>query len=106
MAKIACGVCECSHNKSGECFANFVSIVGETAQKGEDTCCSSFMDKTTYTELTDNVISGGCCDSLECKVKTCKHNEDCCCALDHIKVNGDDVKSYSQTNCLSFCPKN
>lgn len=105
MTKIACGVCECSHNKSGECYANFVSIVGETAQMDCDTCCSSFMDRVTYTELTDNVISGSSCDTLECKVKTCKHNDAFTCNLDHIKVNGDNVKEYSETNCLSFQPE-
>lgn len=105
MTKIACGVCECSHNKSGECYANFVSIVGANARNDEDTCCSSFMDKVTYTELTNNTISGKCCDSLECCVKTCEHNEASTCNLDHIKVNGDEVKTYSQTNCLSFCSK-
>lgn len=103
MAKIACGVTECSHNKNGDCFANIVSITGPSAHSDSETACSSFLDQMTYSELTNcQASAGGACDCLECHVKTCKHNENCNCQLDHIKVNGDNVSSYCQTNCLSF----
>ena len=32
MAKIDCEVTNCSHNKSGECYANCVDIVGSSAK--------------------------------------------------------------------------
>lgn len=106
MAKIVCGVGECSHNKLGECYANFVSIVGVSAKEDCDTCCSSFLDKITYADLTSNHITGDACTCLDCKVETCAHNENSLCNLDHIKVDGDNVNAYSETNCLSFQPQN
>lgn len=106
MTKIACGVGECSHNKAGECYANLVSVAGETASKDCETCCSSFLNQTVYSELTSSTTDKSACECLECSVKTCKHNEGCTCCLDHIKVNGDNVNSYSETQCLSFEAKN
>ena len=44
MAKISCEVPNCSHNNSGVCHANLVGIVGSSAQKENDTCCSSFLN--------------------------------------------------------------
>lgn len=105
MAKIVCGVGECSHNKAGECYANIVSIKGETASSDCETCCSSFLNQTVYAELTSSTTSKAACECLECHVKTCVHNEACNCHLDHIKVNGDNVKNYAETNCLSFEPQ-
>lgn len=106
MAKIVCGVGECAHNKMGDCCANIVSVVGASSQKDCDTCCSSFLKQTIYSELTSSATGDRTCTCLECKVKTCKHNVECCCRLDHIKVNGDNVDCYDDTNCLSFELKN
>lgn len=102
MAKIVCGVGECSHNKAGECYANLVSVSGRAASCDSETCCSSFLNQTVYSELTSSVTSKDACACLECHVNTCKHNDECNCCLDHIKVNGDNVNSYEETNCLSF----
>jgi len=105
VARIICGVDQCSHNKSGVCYSNFVSIEGSSAKTDCDTSCSSFLDKSIYAELTNNVISGGTCDSLDCKVKTCKHNNDFRCNLDSIKVDGANANYYTETSCYSFDPQ-
>ncbi|WP_110956154.1 DUF1540 domain-containing protein [Anaerosinus massiliensis] len=102
MARILCGVDQCSHNKTGECYSNFVSIAGSSAQKECDTSCSSFLNKTIYSELTNNTIHGGACDSLDCKVETCKYNDAYKCNLDNIQVNGINADSYDETSCSSF----
>jgi len=106
MARIMCGVDQCSHNKTGVCYSNFVSIEGSSAKEDCDTSCSSFLDKASYSELTSNVMSGGsACECLGCKVETCKHNNDCKCNLDSIKVDGANANYYSETSCYSFDPQ-
>jgi len=102
MGKINCQVNECSHNKSGECYANCVDIVGSSAQKNTDTCCGSFLNKLHYSELTNNTLSSGACDCLKCTVETCTFNSNHLCTLDNIQVNGENVEYHTQTACESF----
>lgn len=102
MAKINCGVSNCSHNKANVCYANCIDIVGATAKQDCDTCCGSFLNKLTYAELTNNVLSAGACDCLQCSVETCSYNSSNLCTLENIQVSGSNVESYTQTDCASF----
>ncbi len=106
MAKINCYVNECSHNKSGECYANCVDIVGSSAQKDTDTCCGSFLNKLHYSELTNNTISSGSCDCLKCTALSCDFNKNHLCMLDDIQGGGENVEYHTQTECESFKKKN
>lgn len=100
--KINCNVENCSHNKSNTCYANLVNINGAGAKKDCDTCCSAFLDKKTYSTLTNNTNSSCECDALNCNVNNCTHNCNSTCMLDSISVNGSAVNLYSETNCSSF----
>lgn len=105
MAKINCAVHDCSHNKSGTCYANSVDIVGNSAQTSSDTCCGAFLSKLHYSELTNNVLSSGSCDSLKCTVETCAFQDNKLCTLDNIQVSGENAEYHTQTACVSFKPK-
>ncbi len=101
--RIYCDVNACSHHANGECYANFVEVQGKNAAKDGETFCSSFIGKEVYSSLTDNVVSGGCCDSLACEVRTCAYNDrNGRCELDSIQVDGCTASSYQETNCASF----
>lgn len=103
MDKIACGVNNCSHNKSGVCYANCVDIVGSSARKDYDTACGSFLNKLHYSELTNNTLSSGSCDCLKCTVETCTYNSNHLCNLGSIRVGGEyNVQYHTQTSCHSF----
>jgi Domain of Unknown Function (DUF1540). len=103
MAKISCEVINCSHNKTGICYANCVDIAGSSAKKDFDTCCGSFLNRLHYSELTNNVLSSGSCDCLKCAVETCDYNDNNLCTLDSIKVSGTGhVEYHTQTECASF----
>jgi hypothetical protein len=102
MAKINCEVTNCSHNNAGECYANCIDIVGSSAKKEYDTCCGSFLNNLTYSELTNNTLSAGSCDCLKCTVETCKFHDNHLCTLDHIQVSGQGAQYYTQTDCSSF----
>jgi hypothetical protein len=102
MPKINCEVTKCSHNNSGVCYANCIDIVGNSAAKKSQTCCGSYLDKLHYSELTNNVLGSGSCDSLRCSVETCTYNDNKLCSLDAIQVSGNDAEYYTQTDCSSF----
>ncbi|WP_425059929.1 hypothetical protein SCACP_05570 [Sporomusa carbonis] len=102
MAKIDCQVTNCSHNKSGVCYANCVDIVGSSAKKDYDTACGSYLNRLHYSELTNNVLSSGSCDCLKCTVETCTFNSNNLCTLDNIQVSGKNAEYHTQTECSSF----
>ena len=75
MARIGCNVLNCSHNDAGVCYANRISITGKKAHTSNHTCCSSFLDQSTYSNLTSNTCTNGSCDYIGCNVKTCAYKE-------------------------------
>lgn len=105
IKRVTCTVENCSHNDSNACCANIVKIVGSSANNYQDTCCSSFLDKTTYSTLTNNANGQHLCDALVCDVLNCIHNVDTNCNLNSIDVVGKDVLLYNQTNCSNFMSK-
>lgn len=105
MVRIRCEVTNCSHNDAGICHANTVDIVGSSAQKENDTCCSSFLNELTYGQLTNNILEEGACNSLKCSAVTCAYNRNKLCTLDNIEVSGNNVDYYTQTDCASFFNK-
>jgi len=103
MSKINCGVTNCSHNDEFTCFANVINVGGKSAKKDSDTCCASFLDAKTYSDLTNNVNEkGSACDAITCNVGTCTHNSNNLCTADSINVSGENVNLYSETDCLTF----
>lgn len=103
MQKINCNVDNCSHNKEYVCFANRINVVGKNSDSKSDTACGSFLDKTLYGNLTNNVYDEGePCNCLVCNVNTCRYNENQLCSLDSIEVSGNNTKFYSETSCVSF----
>lgn len=105
IKRVTCTVKNCSHNDSNACCANIVKIVGGGANNYKDTCCSSFLEKNTYSTLTNNANGQNLCDALVCDVLNCIHNVDTNCSLNSIDVIGKNVLLYNQTNCSSFMPK-
>lgn len=102
MDKINCTVSNCSHNNSGTCYANTINISGGESSSSCNTCCSSFLNESTYGNLTNNTNGGGCCSILTCSVEGCIYNENNQCKLDSINVSGNNAEVYGNTECSSF----
>lgn len=102
MSRIECTVSNCSHNKKNICYANRVNVGGKSAENNEQTCCGSFLNRLLYSDLTNNVFSGGSCDSLICYVKSCKHNSNSLCEMEQIQIAGVEANMYDKTTCESF----
>lgn len=103
MQKVNCSVDNCSYNDNNLCYSSRINIGGLGAQKLEDTCCGTFLDKFSYSDLTQEIQNLSIEKKLFCKVDTCEHNSHHCCTLDNINISGTtDTKIYTETNCLSF----
>lgn len=105
MQKINCNVNSCSHNKSGVCYSNRVDIGGLNVSSECGTCCGSFLNKSLYSDLTNNTNSQGQCDALICNVQSCAHNCNKVCNLESINVSGSNCQIYTETECSSFNQK-
>lgn len=104
MSSINCSVNNCSHNNSGVCYANKITVNGKKAHTSKNTCCSTFLDEKHYGTLTNNTNSGGSCSMIGCNVKTCTYNASNVCTLDNISVDTQLPKAnlYEETYCSSF----
>lgn len=103
MARINCGVLNCSHNDQSICYANVVNIGGKNSKNSSDTSCGSFLDQDHYSNLTNNINDGGNeCTAITCNADTCRYNSNYVCSADSIKVNGKDVHLYSEADCKTF----
>ena len=106
MARIGCNVLNCSHNDSGVCYANRISITGKKAHTSNHTCCSSFLDQSTYSNLTSNTCTNGSCDYIGCNVKTCAYNAGNVCSLNNmillIYIQKHIVQASNANNLINF----
>ncbi|MGN0145007.1 MAG: DUF1540 domain-containing protein [Clostridium sp.] len=106
MQRINCDVNNCSHNNSGVCYSNVVDIGGKNACTDCGTCCGSFLNKSSYGDLTSNTNNSGACDCLVCTVESCRHNSNKLCDLQSINVSGSNSEIYTETSCKSFESEN
>ncbi len=104
MSKINCSVSDCSHNNSGTCYANRVNISGKQAKSIENTACASFLNRSVYSNLTNNTNDSGACSCLCCNVSSCTYNSNNLCSLEDINVSSDSSPTnlYTETSCSSF----
>ncbi|MGL5329542.1 MAG: DUF1540 domain-containing protein [Peptostreptococcaceae bacterium] len=104
MAQVGCNIMNCSHNDGGTCYANKISVNGKKARTSGHTCCSSFLDQSTYSNLTNNTNNDGPCNIVGCNVKTCTHNAGSVCALKDVAITSSVGRAnlYSETYCSSF----
>ena len=103
MSKINCDVSNCSHNTERTCYANTINVGGKSAKKDSDTCCGSFLDSANYSHLTNNINQRGSeCTAITCNVGTCSYNSNDICTADTIKVDGNNARLYTETECTTF----
>ena len=104
MAAINCNINNCAHNTNGTCYANKISVNGKKARTSNNTCCSSFVNESGYSNLTNSTLDSNPCNSLNCTVKTCVNNAGNICALRDVSItsHADNANLLSETYCGSF----
>ena len=91
-------------NTNGTCYANKISVNGKKARTSNNTCCSSFVNESGYSNLTNSTLDSNPCNSLNCTVKTCVNNAGNICALRDVSItsHADNANLLSETYCGSF----
>ena len=104
MPAINCNINNCAHNTNGTCYANKISVNGKKARTSNNTCCSSFVNESGYSNLTNSTLDSNPCNSLNCTVKTCVDNAGNICALRDVSItsHADNANLLSETYCGSF----
>lgn len=102
MTRVRCQVEGCSHNASGMCYANGVSVCGGLAENRDETHCSSFLDKAIYSSLTSNMATGGDCDRIACSVMSCFYQKNGACSAESIEIGRSGAGRYEETMCNTF----
>ena len=104
MPAINCNINNCAHNTNGTCYANKISVNGKKARTSNNTCCSSFVNESGYSNLTNRTLDSNACNSLNCTVKTCVNNAGNICALRDVSItsHADNANLLSETYCGSF----
>ena len=104
MPAINCNINNCAHNTNGTCYANKISVNGKKERTSNNTCCSSFVNESGYSNLTNSTLDSNPCNSLNCTVKTCVNNAGNICALRDVSItsHADNANLLSETYCGSF----
>ena len=104
MPAINCNINNCAHNTNGTCYANKISVNGKKARTSNNTCCSSFVNESGYSNLTNSTLDSNPCNSLNYTVKTCVNNAGNICALRDVSItsHADNANLLSETYCGSF----
>lgn len=104
MALVGCNVNNCAHNTNSTCYANKISVNGKKARTSNNTCCSSFVNESGYSDFSNSALDDTQCSSVNCTVKTCVNNAGVICALRDVAItsNADSANALSQTYCGSF----
>ena len=92
MPAINCNINNCAHNTNGTCYANKISVNGKKARTSNNTCCSSFVNESGYSNLTNSTL------------ETCVNNAGNICALRDVSItsHADNANLLSETYCGSF----
>ena len=103
MPKINCGVQSCSYNQNNDCNAGIIQVGGKGAQACEQTCCGTYLNSASYSNLAQYTCNRGDVKEILCRVDTCVHYQNEQCKLERINVGClEGVDVYTETECQSF----
>lgn len=103
MGRINCGARSCSYNKNSACYIGTINVGGKTAENSNNTCCGSYLNEMTYSNLADYTSMRGETENINCCVGTCQHNDGGTCSLKEVEIGGSkNTIYYTETNCQSF----
>lgn len=104
MPTLRCSAENCAHNNDQCCCRGEIKVAGETAQKADDTCCSSFYPDAggARNAVSQEPILDA---DIGCSAENCTYNKNCKCHADSIDMNGSGASESRETACLTFYPK-
>ena len=102
MTKLECNVDHCVNNEKNCCCRPDILISGRQAIEEDETCCSSFAERShaSINEAENNNPEP--LTEVRCEADHCIYNDDLECAADFIVVDGNYAKRQCDTQCDSF----
>lgn len=102
MTRLNCNVTSCGNNYDNCCCRRDIKISGENAESSLNTCCSSYvMKSSTYANLTSHFYPNPNLHVV-CEVRECKFNSKAACTANEISINPFGQIDVGNTQCASF----
>ena len=102
MSDLNCNAKNCRYNCGGLCGLDSIEIYGDDAKTSDGTCCGNFTsDDSDFYGFSASLDPRGE-TSIDCEACKCEHNEDGCCCLDNVSIDGDQAACCGDTCCKSF----
>lgn len=101
MPALRCTAVKCVYNKEQLCSKGDIQVQGNHATKVDETCCSSFQERSGESNRSD----GSCgCDTIKvgCTACDCTFNENKECHAGSIDINGSKACTSDETCCGTF----
>lgn len=99
MPALRCTAVRCVYNKEELCSKGDIKVDGEQAMTSDETCCSSFQERTGTSNST------GCgCDTIcvKCSAHDCTFNKSEECHAGSIDIQGAKAETQDETCCGTF----
>ncbi|NCB93146.1 MAG: DUF1540 domain-containing protein [Clostridia bacterium] len=106
MPILKCTAVKCVYNQEKLCSKGDIEVRGDHAKSVDDTCCSSFRERSG--DRNEYEQSCGCgCKTIDvgCSAHKCTFNEDEECSADAIHINGSNACDCDETCCGTFREK-
>ncbi len=102
MTDLKCSVTSCASNTNSLCRLNSINVEGESAERKDETCCSSFSPESS--SMTNSISFGNARPETEirCSAYECQYNSDTKCSASYISVQGDHASDSEETRCETF----
>lgn len=102
MTILKCSATTCMYNEDMLCSRGEIDVMGESAQRPDETSCGSFRERGS---AAMNSAKNGCgCETIQidCKAHNCTYNEHCKCTAAAIDVGGSNASTSQETKCETF----
>ena len=104
MPVLNCSARTCVYNKDNLCSKGDIMVEGAGARTADQTCCSSFKERTVD-GMKDSC--GGPSEHIDvgCQACDCTYNEEKRCSAREIHISGSHACCCTETECGSFRSK-
>lgn len=101
MPLLTCSAQSCVYNKGMNCARGDIQVDGPDACTVEETCCSSFEERTKQ-GAENSMGHASTVIDIDCKADTCVYNESCNCTAGKVGIAGACACEPCETECASY----
>lgn len=102
MPLLNCTARTCVYNKEEYCSKGDIVVDGSNAKVADETCCSSFVERSGSAMNSVGEECGCKTIDVNCKACQCTFNNQEKCSADKITITGASACHCDETKCGSF----